>query len=466
MEIKKFYADNRNLVLKEQLRTVLKKLNRIKLKSCSEEVYKIIEHYEKIGLFFLKKFERIDELNESEIDYLVVHFREYRNILEKISSSDLRNTSPEITILLEEFFKKINMQTCFLVNPIWDFNYNISYLFHPSLLKNYHGELHQDFVEKRMQIINFGYSNLHKENLLLVGIIPHEFGHYMDLFYKLDITEKIMAKFQIDHILQEIFYEQIYYNGSKLSPDDDNKDKISKVFILECKILDNLVCEIVADIIGLLISGIAGYFSQEYLNLYYYPIESLKIRSETHPTGELRNYFMVKELKRMGIEELETKEMIDVMNKFEKSWKNSKDYQSENMVVKHVLVEEYSLTIDVKFFKKIEEYLKNNSDLILNMIEKEFKEKYKNMIYDNKQNESDEIYLAKCLENLIPPNELENGEPSEYITILNAGWRRFLEISNKKGMDEHKELEELNKLLIKGIEASKIHKEWKSANNK
>lgn len=465
MEIKKFYTNNRNLVLKEQLRTVLKKINLIKLQSCSEEVYKIIEHYQKIGLFFSKKFKQIMELSENEIDYLVIHFRVYRNMLEKISSSDLRNTSSEITILLEEFFEKINMQPCFLVNPIWDFNYNISYLFHPALLEKYHEDLHQEFVEKKMQIINFGYSNLHKENLLLVGIIPHEFGHYMDLFYKLEITEKIMAKFQIDNKLQEIFYEEIYCNGKKLPSDEINKEKISKIFILECKVLNNLICEIVADTIGVLISGMAGYFAQEYLNLYYCPIGSLKNRSETHPTGELRNYFMVKELKKMGIQELETKEIVESINKFENSWKNSKDCQPENMMIKHILVEGYSLPIDVRFMKKLEEYLTNNSDLILDIIEKEFKEKYGNLIYDNKKNESDEIYLATLLKNLIPPNELENGEPSGYMTILNAGWRRFLEIASKEELDGNKELEELNKLLMKGIEASKIHKEWKNANN-
>lgn len=432
MDLKK----NREKILKEEFHVLKTKFKEIQLMTYpNSDAVKVIKFLQIILESFstkLKNFERLTDIEIRELSKFIKWF--YIKIC-SVVYLNMKNTPVEIMVPIRNILKKLNSNYIFITEPSLEYNYAIGVLIDANIpLKDF---LFLDSEKISGTVIRIIFPLLHKNNILYGGVVAHEFGHFLDLHYKLDISSKILA---------------FYLKNSKLF--NENPELKKNIEVLN--ILKNWIGEIIADIIGIYLYSLASFFAFQHVlhssvftndnNIY---IDNF---SYTHPRNKIRTFIMIKTLEKLNYKSYVDDNLITLVKEYFEIWK---DCVCENK--------------DIDILILLEKDLESNTDVFIDIVGKELKNLPEDISYDFSKLKTLVPKAIKKIIDIIPPNEAENGEPIDEISILNAGWIAYLqkyeEIKLTLNSEEYKfediEIKEIiDNLVKKATISSDIHSRW------
>lgn len=346
---------------------------------------------------------------------------------------------------IRNILKKLNSKHLFITEPCLEYNYAVS-LFMGSKIGIYF-KLEEDEIPEIIKII---FPILHKDDILNGAVMGHEFGHFLDLHYKLDITGKVIAKYMLNPIFEEIYKETMKKTSLSVTKEE------FKVLLLK-KYFKNWIQEFVADIIGICLYGLASFFAYQHVIFSNIKISMIGERHkisdnifETHPRNTIRTFMMIKTLKKLKYNNYANKKTLDLIEEYYQIW-NESIIENNNII-----------------FILLEEFLKDESDFLIDSVINELKILSDNLIYDFSKLKVIVPHAVEKIINVIPPNEIK-GEPIDEISILNAGWIAYLleydKIKETLNSEDYSfkdfEIKEIvDNLIKKAILASDIHSRW------
>ena len=398
-------------------------------------------------LFLIKKF--IDITNESVLSLLQ-------------NASHIRNPKA-ITIPIREKFEQTDSDALYLPELIWNVNYYIGEA----------SRRYNDFINNSLdinyklnkKIYRFGIPHFYQDNVLMSGIIGHELGHYLDLHSGLNISEKLLVKFSNNEFLLNDLKDFVV-SGNGLITDDTTKKEIIRLFIVNRNLyFVNWLNEFVADSLGVILYGPCSIFSSEYL------IQSVSLihgqvkdgSSVTHPRNVIRSKFKLRTLNFMDYSDEDLpKVFLDEIERNHKKWI---DAESELNIQETIGLGSYN---NIPYgignlstvLERIEEFFLNQIDFIV----KECREAVdQSIVYTPSEMIESINVLSQKIGDLLPPNDLLDGKPSDSISIINAGWLAYLnpsDLLSNRYSSKYEQLETINNLLERALEVSFIHRRW------
>lgn len=223
------------------------------------------------------------------------------------------------------------------------------------------------------------------------------------------------------------------------------------------KYFKNWIQEFVADIIGICLYGLASFFAYQHVIFSNIKISMIGERHkisdnifETHPRNTIRTFMMIKTLKKLKYNNYANKKTLDLIEEYYQIW-NECIIENNNII-----------------FILLEEFLKDESDFLIDSVINELKILSDNLIYDFSKLKVIVPHAVEKIINVIPPNEIK-GEPIDEISILNAGWIAYLleydKIKETLNSEDYSfkdfEIKEIvDNLIKKAILASDIHSRW------
>ena len=426
----------------------------------------IYDELENIYSTFIEKY----LCDENEIDnnmlYSISSFIDVTNkdVLGLLQNASYIKNPKAITVPIREKIRQNDESALYIPELIWDVNYYIGEI----------SERYNKFIaflglncKLTKKIYRFGIPYFYQDDVLMSGIIGHELGHYFDLHGGLDITDQLLLEFTTDsNLTNQLIEFVVSTDGFIKTENTELRTEVVKVFLtLKNSYFSNWIKEFVADCLGIMLYGPSSIFSSENL------IQSVSIRGEevidiastTHPRNVLRNEMKKNTLDFMGyygeeLPETFSKELLNNENK----WLDVKtEFQCNivplgNIDSKHG----YGVKVDFSFIEIMETYLKGKFDRIIDLC----KQKLSNdLIYTPDIMKQNIIELSEKIGDLLPPNELMNGVPSDSISIINAGWLAYLspsDLLNEQYQTDDKLLVSINSLLARALEVSFIHRRW------
>jgi len=448
----------------------------------TEDQYKLIFKLKKFNIKFQKKFldtyEKVQEKLKSDISdeeiyeeinkkipFYFHYLKLFNQYLEYIRTAQNVNINQGIYFLIEEFTKNVSEKSRFIIFPM--FQTNCGYLDLSKKLNEFTRVLNKKDIK---DFLLFQIPTFNQKEILNNSILGHEIGHYIEeknsIRQRLIITlnkQKIITKDKIRHIAEARFEKE-----QKIEKDLEIDD-----VLLDCyddwieKKINPWIKEIISDLIGLRIFGLAYFFA------FFDTISQTQaIGGREHPPTELRLNFLINDIKinlshhldnftlkinnsKGELVELgsELKSMINIVEN--ERIKEFKGYQNPiNEVTSEIFK---NLKFSDELYKVIDE-----------LTEKNILKQYN---FSNQENVIEIVYLIKLLEEYIIPCENESLKPVNIISIINAGWIFYLfkmnehykrfgvevddltyEMTDKKMLVNQK----LQNLLLKAIELSKI----------
>ncbi|MDB2107875.1 hypothetical protein [Clostridium paraputrificum] len=466
---------NKLITLREQVSILKIKFKELKMMNYPDKDIEKVIHYmsditDKIELR-LNSFEEkgISSEKLSLISSIIVHFYERVGC---VANCDIRNHPREIMIPIKELLSMTNENHLFITEPQWTINYSVGELLNKQFIEILN-ELEIDIEE--LNVIKLAFPKLHQDNVLEGAIMSHELGHYFDLHYSLDISEKIIVK--LIEKIDRNKYVNNFYTHMQPSPYTQEELQVCVKAILPQIILRNWINECVADILGVLFYGVASYFSCENLGIYYTSINRSQTQfiesfSDTHPRSSFRNYVRVMTLSKMGHLKVYDELLLNKMDEYTSQWNEAETvaFRAQNIPINDAL----SFVVNSNYLYNIENDIKSNIDWIVDDIIKEIESVSEELIYKKDIFTAEVPLLVDKIKNIIPPNEV-NGKPANVISILNAGWIAYTlyfdEIKNNICKDDYgngecniKEI--IDNLLKKATLTANIHRRWINAVSK
>lgn len=390
-----------------------------------------------------------------------------------VANCDARNHPREIMIPIKELLSFTNKQHIFITEPQWELNYSVGKLLNEQYIDAL--KVCGVILDSDIDVIKLAFPKLHQDDILGGAIMSHELGHYIDLHYSLDLSEKIIVKLMssinIDKYMKYIY---ISIPESVVKPDEIRTILKSKIPDL---ILRNWVKEVVADILGVIFYGVASYLSAENLSIYYTGINNTQTQfvqqfATTHPRDGLRNYIRFITLSQLGYLDVCDKILINKLDEYSKQWKESitGPFKSINYNINDIAY----FVINNNYLLSLENDIKSNIVWIIDLIINDIRTVSSDLIYSCDKYADEVPSLIEKIKNIIPPNEI-GGVPANSISIINAGWVAYiLHFDNIKASLNSNELngssidvkKVINNLIKKATLASSIHRRWINVINK
>lgn len=442
----------------------------VKLEDFVEELYKV-------NNAFIKLFYNLnsDNLTSTQIRLLDQIFSFFMNeIASTALYADVHQNPLEMMIPVKELIQKLNVDVDFITVPSWKINYAIGDVWnlfngYINFLKTQDPNMNIKIQDKK--IIQIVFPIVHKDNILLGGILGHEFGHYLDKNFKKSlITQKILLVVKNYNRKSELIKYLDYDKALNLNPQALSliiDTLLTKVSMIECWIQ-----EFVADIIGIFIYGISSYFSCEKVFMYQNISEKDKLIdrfSATHPRCSARSTVRLEVLKHLDYENILDPSLVKIIKDFHSSWINANIEPYDQVHIEEFTLGlqkiKVNLNLNVDSCKLIEQILLDNIKEIIKIVETNIPAQIKYNFSDIKDKS---MPLAKKIANLIPPNELSK-IPMDSMSIMNAGWIAYYLYINdiKKFLSEYspqeqdiKAIEMINSLMSKALVSSHIHRRW------
>lgn len=478
MKFMEYFKEHKLRSLKEEIHVIKIKFRELKLLTYPDsDVKQVITYMEYLADEIDQK---IDEYKNQDIDMIKLSYlsdvvRIYYNSVCCILNSDIRSNPREIMIPIKEILKKIDHTHLFITEPLIELNYAVG-----SILPNeYFLKLLSGIGiinKKHIKIIRLLFPILHQSDILGGAVMGHELGHYLDIHYPLNLTEKIVVEF-----INKINYQEyVEFFGKK---DKDYQVNFNPRDIVKSElpnfVLKNWVKEIVADIIGTLLYGVASYFSLQQILSISASIdkntgECCQNFSETHPRNSMRTFVIIETLRKMKLFDNIDEELSGKIYEYQAIWDRSSDKIFNNKYYITKIDNNINILINSKYLSKLETDLKNNLEWIISKILEEINNISDEIIYDFTRFKEDIPKSVENILNIIPPNEID-GQPLDSISILNAGWiaymTKFNQIKDNLSSEESYfvdfEVKEIiDNLLKKATISSNIHRRWIDATNK
>jgi len=463
---------NKLTALKEQIDVLNIKFNELKLLSYpGDDIENIINSLHRLTNEFNKRliFYKEEGISNEELQLISDLIRIFYQIVGHISNSDVRNHPREIMIPIRELLSYTSAKHIFMTEPTWDLNYSVSNL----LNDNYMSALKTCGIEYEgiRNIIKLSFPKIHQNNILGGAIMAHELGHYFDIHYPLDITEKIIVKF-INKIDINKYISNIYSTlGENLKGNpiwiNFLKSNLPKI------ILRRWINEIVADILGVAFYGVSSYLASESLSAFYSNIDINQTQftqtfSDTHPRDGFRNYVRFSTLSKINHLQNYDEKLVEKILELKRQWElsSTETFNSYNLKIDDAR----SFVVNSVYLYNLENDLKSNIDWIIEDTINEIKSISPNLIYDINTFKEEVPELVNKIKRAIPPNEIK-GKPANTISIINAGWVLYTlypdEIKGSFPSDEKSDTIDIKNvidtLLKKATLSSSIHRRWINA---
>lgn len=459
-------ALNKLRSLEEQMILLENKFNDLSLQIYpNKNIKDMIDYYHDVFYKLKKCLE--DYLSDptrdaSKIAYLEIAVRIVYAYVGMIESCDIRNQPTETMIPIMNIINTIGNSHVFITEPKWEFNYAVG----PLALSNSTSILRQCDKEiyDQPKVIRLLFPKLYQNNILYGAVMSHEIGHYLDLHYTLDSSEKILVKLMSRINLQN--YLKFFVTSD---PTLTNSILgIIKSCLPSC-VMRNWINEIVADIVGIILYGPASYFSCEHVAIYYSKIRGeqyIDSFSKTHPRNAIRNVVRYRTLEKMRYFDYMDDDLKRILHEYSDQWKKAlvESFDGKEITVYNSVNLLYKST----FLVQLEKDIKDNIEWIIDDVVLDVESLSEDIVY-NSTNFSDYIpRLVKKLVNLVPPNELDC-EPVDSISIINAGWYTYL-LKNEElkpqisSMENYDIKQVVNNLIKKALNAADVHRRWKDVN--
>ncbi len=449
----------------------------------TEDQYKLISKLKKFNKKFQKKFlkESLEittklqsDNNDIEIykditrqiSWYFQYFKLFNEYLSVIKTAENIKVNQGIYLLIENFTKSISERSRIIIFPL--FKINCGYLDISNNLNKFTKVLKEkDFKD----FLLFQIPTFNQNEILNNSILGHEIGHYIEEKYSLNerminsLTElKVFTKKKIESIARSEFE-----NKKKIDEDLEFEEYLFEYYNkwIEEKVVP-WIKEIIADIIGLKLFGLAFFFA-----CIDTISQTQSFGGKNYPPTSLRLMFLINSIK---------KSIFQYLNKFTLRFKNLK---GESLELSSGLFEKIQF-VEENYLEEEDIINARNKITIETFISTEFTKELDDMVdklindgiiqefsFENEDNVKEIIYLMELLEEYIIPNE-KNSKPVNIISIINAGWFFYLFNMNTHyqrfginqdeysyNMIDKKMLanQKLHNLLLKAIELSKLHEQ-------
>jgi hypothetical protein len=357
-------------------------------------------------------------------------------------------------------------ESTLLIRPQWSYNFKIfefKNYYEDTLLNfmenSFVDELFKDF-RKRIYIISF--PGFQRNNLLVQTVLGHEIGHPIaDEFL---CQEPEDYKYTIQKEVEKEFNKE--WKDKGLTKDERDKEKAEKIIQIS-KLRDGFLSEIISDLVEGYLFNFGALFAMTNLLFSFHDLNMPDIEDveNPHPAWRTRLRFVYDDL-------------IEQWEKFEKRKKTinhdeSEYYKKTYEVVKKNLIDIKAIVKDNQDEKLLDSaspitkiayrFTKNAIPNVKKWLDKRVPKYCFNKNFNK---------IIKCLirlHNNIPPNAINeknftSQETIDLQTILITGIlykETFLaELVNSHGNEYIKDLEKLNRLMMKAIELSMIQEEF------
>ncbi|MBK1809709.1 hypothetical protein JHL18_03530 [Clostridium sp. YIM B02505] len=468
-----FLISNKLITLKEQVDVLKIKFKELTLMSYPDSNIEIVINY--MSDIANKLDERLSYYNENginnwELKLISKVIQAFYNMVGYIAKCDVKNHPREIMIPIRELLNNTEKDHIFITEPQWELNYSVGLLMN----KNFKEALKMCGIvlEEDINIIKLAFPKLHQDNILGGAIMAHELGHYFDLHYSLELSEKAIVQI-INSIDLDKYISNIYSHMKEYTQDLEEMKRILKSNIPNI-ILRSWIQETVADILGIAFYGLASFLASENLSIYYSDINEsqsqfLQQFSITHPRDSFRNYIRIATLAKLGYLEKVDGKILSKLEEYQKQWEESTT--APFRAISYQVSDVISIIVNNRYLLNLENDIKCNLDWIIDFVLDEIKSVSGELIYESDEFVKDIHSLIEKITMVIPPNEIDRS-PVNSVSIINSGWISYIlnseDIKNTMGgyNGASKEIDVknlINSLLKKATLTSNIHRRWINA---
>ena len=392
-------------------------------------------------------------------------FISFYRLVMRASYTDTHTHPIEVMIPVKEIVSQIAHDADFFTCPISDINYFVSeaWTSFNNTMKSL--KIHDGTQKQRIVL---GFPDLHKDNILLGCVMGHELGHFIDIFYNLGITDRLLIEI-LKHKNMDSLKNYLSFDESTIPPDQiDNIKALATrmLFSLKGLPLYNWLRELVADACGILLYGLASHLASEYVFMLFSISDKTHLKdqyTDSHPRKILRSKIKRFALEKYGFTDVISEEIKTEIGKWHSNWETAAQESFDKSITIPLFGGiNFSFQFNNNSLKLIEEMLEENLNLIVEEVAK-----IPNTIhYDSAIFNTVVPKLCDKLYNFIPPNEVD-GAPADSISILNAAWISYI-TWKQNAPERYRDFKELelreiiNNLTRKGISAASIHRRWKN----
>ncbi|MCF2142081.1 MAG: hypothetical protein K9W42_00075 [Candidatus Heimdallarchaeota archaeon] len=392
---------------------------------------------------------------ENSIRLYSLAFAQIFSYLKLFALAQEKNVPQAIVDYIDSLTTNFRSESNFILIP--DYNYNYYYIWFDKLLKNNLkfaiDDIDHYFPKKNKDISLLGYPHLYKNNILMLGLLGHEIGHFIefrnqittDLIENVSIDQQKLAEIAAERAAKKVVGEKnltlVYFQTRESILAELNREVIGSIK----KWLQELFCDLIAfELTGPMYIFIFMDFTLSLVN-------PKKLYSN-YPPNELRLKFLLDFFEKSKYFPIIRKDeefipLYKLYNETKKYFEEFKPGLSKNSP------EEVIYTAVKANFTHLQKAVKKIiKKLGIVSFEKDFKEEV--------------IALVEKLKNLIVPCEIAIGKPANIKLIINAG--KIFKITelkktynNLRGKmtDDFSTFEfKIDKLIMKGIELCAIQK--------
>lgn len=453
----------------EQAYALTKQLEKFKLTTYpSEEVSNFIDELYMISYKFVEIFNPDNRLEYTKIELYRQLLTHFQSVVAYISQTNFSQHPLELILPAKELLITFGQKTDFFTEPTWELNYAIGDIW-SKLSEHLKTELTLPEIQTEKKIL-IRFPIIHKDDMLLGGVMGHELGHYFDLHSGLNISAELFPMLlQHQNLKKLIKYISIKHNEQMLVINTEGKlnyaENLIKL-ILGDYYLYPWLKEFIADICGILTYGPASHFSGESIFTFSSVSSNGKLKDQyakTHPKKSIRSIVRKSTFTKLGYDGV-----MDpiIQRELDASYENWEDADHDDYIdyidgkVNDSLI--YRFEVNKDSIQLIEEILLSNLNQIIDVVI----EKIPDHLHYTSENYLRRVdSLAKKIANLIPPNEDGHG-PADSISILNAGWHAYflynelLKTEVPEATNEFNTREIINRLVKKALVSASIHRRW------
>jgi hypothetical protein len=368
--------------------------------------------------------------------------------------------SQPIIYLIDYLTEKFKNDMGFILIP--SFNDNYYYAEISTQLKRKFLDVVDDietiFPEKEKKLSFLIYPHLYNENILMISLLAHEIGHYIEMKY--NVTNDLMSHINLDmNIIKEIAKtrsaERVGDKGRTLESFWTSDTIIADTNKQIVNLINHWIKELFCDLIGFKLIGPMYLFVNA--EFFLSSVEPTLISTD-YPSIEFRLKFLMDEFEQSDYKAI-LRNSDGVFKSYGEKIEDIKRYLDK---IKIDTTENTIGNVSYRAVDSIKDLLYKKVDEIVKQL---------NMAYDPELFKSEVLRLTDILKLPIVPCEISQGTPANMISILNAG-EIFRILMLKEKYNEIKDTFSLNRddfeykideLIIGGVEFCGILKEYKKA---
>lgn len=414
---------------------------------------------------------------ERDIKLTILFLCEIASHLRFVDAAAVKKTPQRMILPLEKLVQKI-LPIKIITRSQWHYNYGLW----PEIDKEYFEALEyklgykhplgkvelekifEGYIDEkgRGKLYVMSFPAFEQENLLLHANFGHEIGHrFAKEFLELEKKDESYLRGIITGVLEHLeilkiqdMHEMWRQTFTKM---DEIKKQANSIRAIRSRGLE----EIISDLASLYIFGSASIFASEEYSQIFESIDRVSSPPDYYPPWRFRLRVMLVEAEPQIRELLMYKSENPIHRKIIKGLSRKVD-----SLVKLVSEEKDNEEINRDFERRTAyESLLTTIPQVKSFLKQELSQH----AYTSEKMIKEVLPLCERIHNHIPPNATEddpfNPKIADFRAIINAGWLyriSYLSDLHKKPEEFLKQMGIINRLLLKAVELSYIHEEYKN----